>query len=226
MASDVETCENCGERIGRLEPACVWQETIVCAPCRAKLMAAATPVVAYETPQSHPRQWRRFALVGIALASLVAVALLVGQTPSPKPPPVAPVKTVLSATPAPGNDRVSIHQWIDLFSLGEGAGQPAVASITAQQLEAKHRGRRVRIWLAKLTGVRSGKLELGSSMNDNGNHAFVICSVELRSTEIDKLSLFRLGDDVAVEGTLSGVHSGESGSRSYIGLTVKDAVFD
>jgi hypothetical protein len=50
----METCENCGGSIGKLETPFVWQDRVVCAGCHTKLRqsqtAAETPTLPYATP--------------------------------------------------------------------------------------------------------------------------------------------------------------------------------
>lgn len=47
----VETCANCGEAIGKLEPAHVWREQVVCAACHARLSSPPpVPVLVYGGP--------------------------------------------------------------------------------------------------------------------------------------------------------------------------------
>lgn len=40
--AEQEICENCGRMIGKLEPACVWQEHVVCGTCHSVLSAPQT----------------------------------------------------------------------------------------------------------------------------------------------------------------------------------------
>ena len=47
-------CENCGEKIGALEPAHIWKNHVVCSTCRAKLTASGG--VASSPPVRHQKE--------------------------------------------------------------------------------------------------------------------------------------------------------------------------
>jgi hypothetical protein len=42
----LETCGNCGDRIGKLETPMIWNENVVCVACHAKLATAPPPIAA------------------------------------------------------------------------------------------------------------------------------------------------------------------------------------
>lgn len=50
----VETCANCGEKVGKLEAAYLWREQVVCAACHARLASPVPPLVPTYEPKGRP----------------------------------------------------------------------------------------------------------------------------------------------------------------------------
>ena len=73
----IETCENCGKPIGKLETPFVWQDHAVCAECMLKLGGGQPNI---PPPQEYSiRQSDRHALSGPALMAMGGLAGAVGE---------------------------------------------------------------------------------------------------------------------------------------------------
>lgn len=94
----IETCGNCGSPIGKLEPAMVWKNNVVCAACHKKLndnplddlAKVQTHRMAYATPVPKrprlPRLLNRLAIVVGVIVALFAWMVISGnQTAHPTP---------------------------------------------------------------------------------------------------------------------------------------------
>lgn len=53
MITSTETCANCGDQIGELETAHIWQGNVVCTKCNGKLAASVSSAPKMEEPLSY-----------------------------------------------------------------------------------------------------------------------------------------------------------------------------
>jgi hypothetical protein len=106
----MDTCANCGDRIGKLETPFSWKDQTVCAACHAKLKQAAVlhdDVIPYATP-SNRRTTLPWAF-GIAAAVLLFVficgmfGIFTLKLSSSSPPVSTPASTPPYATTAPAD---------------------------------------------------------------------------------------------------------------------------
>jgi hypothetical protein len=88
----IETCANCEEPIGKLEPAMLWNGRVICARCHQRLSPPVEPIayaaVAAAPPGSPPQTGniqtiqltaKRFKLQLLIAAPLAIVATLIGS---------------------------------------------------------------------------------------------------------------------------------------------------
>ena len=95
----METCENCGRTIGRLERACVWDDQTVCVECHGHLSASGPspdavpeirrdPLMSLAESQRHrvrpvlvertSKRWKRHIDIGGGIAGFGCMFLIIG----------------------------------------------------------------------------------------------------------------------------------------------------
>jgi hypothetical protein len=70
MQTAIEDCDNCGAKIGRLEPAHAWKNHVVCARCMEKLSGPATSSQKVSARKKYIDylRWPRLVILLVAMA--------------------------------------------------------------------------------------------------------------------------------------------------------------
>jgi len=72
MDATIETCENCGRAIGKLETPRVWQDRVVCGECMPRLSGVPQAV------ELTAKRWKRQMLIGWAIFGAGIVLAIAG----------------------------------------------------------------------------------------------------------------------------------------------------